>query len=927
MRIPIYFIALLMTCSSALAVAKTTATANVLLLISYDPTYPTSQSIVSQVQQDFVRHNANIKLQVEYIDADLGMTADYEQAFAQFLIQKKPNGRRYHLVLAADNSALIFAAKHQATLFDHAPLLFLNVSDAELVRKLQNTTPISGVMSVPPIYEFLALQQYLYPQSSTLHVITDELTHQGYEFARITRAAKSLNITIEELPLTQLTWEQLARKLRHLSQQPILSLSAFHDFIGAEKSIIESALFMNEHSASPVWRLREAGIGQGYAGGVTTNLKQSIHLVTTMSLRILEGADIQEQPIHWQPPVTPKVDLSVVKHYGFTAQDFPKNTEFIDSPETFWERNGFLLALVTLIVVSTLTALVWTRRQKEQRRLREYELTHRTQLLSNLLNSLPEVFFFKDLQGRYQIFNRKFASFAKTHPLNKTDEELFDHITAAEFAQHDEYVRTSLLSCASEDWVPNAQGKPLLFRTLRSPIFDEDDELQGIFGLCVDITRERLAEDQLAHIAHHDELTDLPNRTSLRKHLVQRLNKAQTKNQVIAVAYLDLDRFKDINDTLGHEVGDILLKEVGHRLHNNIRQEDICARIGSDEFVIVLDNIENYQNAVEKCQNLLSVLARPYRLEGHLISLFASAGISMYPQDSNNPDNLVRYADAALYKAKELGRNRCHKYSSELTSNLHDRMELEQDLHIAMEKRQFLLVYQPQFRIGEDRPCRAEALVRWQHPTRGFVSPVEFIPLAENNGMMLDLGFWILRTACQQFLFWREQGLHLEKIAVNISPAQITNDFAQHVSKILLALEFNPLWLELEVTEGLMMSEASSVIDQIHELRQLGIEFAIDDFGTGYSSLSKLKSMPVTVLKVDQSFVRNINTDDNDFKIAQAIIQMAKSLNLTTVAEGVETEQHEAILKDLGCDLMQGYYYAKPLAADELFERYYTKTL
>ena len=408
----------------------------------------------------------------------------------------------------------------------------------------------------------------------------------------------------------------------------------------------------------------------------------------------------------------------------------------------------------------------------------------------------------------------------------------------------------------------------------------------------------------------------------LNKKLEYALNLARRNEEQLGILYLDLDRFKDINDTIGHDIGDLLLKDVAHRLHNNIRDTDICSRLGGDEFIVVLTSVNDAQRIQEKCEQLLQLIAQPYSLQGHLLSVFASAGISVFPQDGNNVDELIRNADAALHKAKELGRNRSYLYQRQLTDSIHSRMSLEQDLRSAMESRQFTLAFQPQFKLGNTKPQRAEALLRWPHPARGMISPLEFIPLAETSGMIIELGYWVLRSTCQQFLFWREQGLMLEKIAVNVSPVQINSSFANTVTDILQQLNFDPHWLELEVTEGLMMSGTTEVSQQIEQLRALGVEFAIDDFGTGYSSLSKLKSMPVSVLKIDQSFVRDINDDINDFEIVRAIVAMASSLGLTVVAEGVETAAHESTLQELGCEWMQGYYYAKPMAADEFYQRY-----
>jgi len=389
----------------------------------------------------------------------------------------------------------------------------------------------------------------------------------------------------------------------------------------------------------------------------------------------------------------------------------------------------------------------------------------------------------------------------------------------------------------------------------------------------------------------------------------------------VAVLFIDLDRFRDINDTLGHTLGDMLLRDVAHRLRNNLRDSDICARLSGDEFVVVLTQA-SADYVAHKCEQLLDELSRPYQLQGHLLSMNASAGIAIAPEHGNNADILLVHADAALHQAKLLGRNRSCLYTQELTVTRNHQQLLEADLRVAVENEEFRLEYQGQFRPGESLPRRVETLIRWPHELRGLVSPHEFIPLAETSGLIKELGLWVIRRACEQFLQWRAQGLALEKIAVNVSAIQINAQFANAVAEVLETLNFEPSWLELEVTESLMMSGMTEINAQIERLRQLGVEFSIDDFGTGYSSLSKLKEMPVSVLKIDRSFVRNVHEQANDYEIARAIVAMARSLGIAVVAEGVENAEQGQTLTQLGCEWMQGYFYGRPVSGEDFSQLY-----
>jgi diguanylate cyclase (GGDEF)-like protein/PAS domain S-box-containing protein len=539
-----------------------------------------------------------------------------------------------------------------------------------------------------------------------------------------------------------------------------------------------------------------------------------------------------------------------------------------------------------------------------------------------VLDSMPDIVFLKDLEGTYRLASQRARTGFLHDVLGKTDFDLFEPAIARRHRDIDmETIRLGH-GHRNEEWLTIRDGHKILLETSKTPLYDRAGQCIGILGVSRDITELRKAQNNLEHIAHHDALTGLANRTLLGKKFDFALRLARRRAESLAVIFLDLDRFKDINDTLGHDVGDLLLQEVAIRLQRNLRDSDLCARLGGDEFILILPNAGDSEELQRKAKLLLHVVSRPYEIKGHVLTVFTSAGISLFPADGNDVDSLIRHADAALHQAKESGRNAYFFYERSLTDNLHTRMTLEQDLRHALEQNQFSMVYQPQFRLGEKQPLRVEALMRWQHPRRGNISPLEFIAIAETTGMILDIGQWALVTACRQFLSWREQGLFLDKIAINVSAIQINAGFADRVISALHLLEFNPRWLELEITETAAMSGISEVTRQINQLRASGVEFSIDDFGTGYSSLSKIKSMPVALLKIDQSFVRDINDDINDYEIARAVILMAKSLGLTVVAEGVETLAQENTLQRLGCDWVQGFLYGMPLTGQEFADTY-----
>lgn len=448
-------------------------------------------------------------------------------------------------------------------------------------------------------------------------------------------------------------------------------------------------------------------------------------------------------------------------------------------------------------------------------------------------------------------------------------------------------------------------------------VVDAEGNLTHYVGIFADITHIKQSQEKLDHLGHHDALTDLPNRLLLNERLEQAVKHAQRHNSLLAVIFLDLDNFKHINDSLGHPVGDQLLQEVSQKLLQATRQDDTVARIGGDEFVLLLEDIGKPENAGIAAEKLTAIFAEPFQLVEHSIRVTASLGICICPQDGEDPSTLLRNADSAMYRAKEEGRNTYQFYTEELTRNAFERVLLENNLRQAIDEKQLCLLYQPQYDLQTDRVIGLEVLLRWNHPELGTISPAKFIPLAEESGLIHPIGEWVLKTACQQGQLWQQQGLDFGRIAVNIAGPQLQRgNLVNEVMAVLDETQLQTEHLELEVTESFIMQQGGAAIPQLQALRDLGLTLAIDDFGTGYSSLSYLKQLPIHKLKIDQSFVRDIPGDRNDMAIADAIIAMGKSLGLTVIAEGVETEAQASFLKQTGCQEGQGYLYSKPVSAD-----------
>ncbi len=449
-------------------------------------------------------------------------------------------------------------------------------------------------------------------------------------------------------------------------------------------------------------------------------------------------------------------------------------------------------------------------------------------------------------------------------------------------------------------------------------IYDETGEVNHFVSIFSDITSIKQSQAKLDHLAYHDPLTGLPNRLLFVDRLEHALKHAKREKRQVALLFLDLDRFKNINDGLGHPVGDGLLIEAAKRLMTVVRTEDTIARLGGDEFVVIVERVTKSEDAAILAQKLVEAFQEPIKVDEHELLVTMSIGIGMYPSDGDDVPTLVKNADAALYRAKEEGRNCFQFYTADLTANVFERLAMETALRSALKKNQLVVYYQPVISLKTGNLIGAEALLRWQHPEDGLILPEKFISLAEDTGLIISIGAWVLREACKQAKSWRDDGYEFEWIAVNVSGLQLQRgQFVDVVKQILDETGLEGQYLELELTENVLMQNTENAIVVIEQLKEMGVKVAIDDFGTGYSSLSYLKKLPIDKLKIDKSFVCDITKDASDEAIARAVNALAKSLKLKVVAEGIESIQQEEFLRLLDCDEGQGYLYNKPVSVTE----------
>ncbi|MDK2125391.1 bifunctional diguanylate cyclase/phosphodiesterase [Parachitinimonas caeni] len=453
-----------------------------------------------------------------------------------------------------------------------------------------------------------------------------------------------------------------------------------------------------------------------------------------------------------------------------------------------------------------------------------------------------------------------------------------------------------------------------------SMAYDEQGRVANYICVCSDVSAHKEAVAQVEHLANYDPLTELPNRALLLDRIGQAIVMAERNRKQIALMFIDLDRFKNINDSLGHSVGDQVLTQVADRLKWCLRSSDTICRYGGDEFVVLLPDVDEPADAALVAKKLVETVAWPFQVQGNELTITPSIGISIYPADGHDIDTLLKNADAAMYHAKASGRNNFQFYTQELNGRTYDYLMVENQLRRAIERKEFQLYYQPQIELASGALVGCEALIRWMHPERGMVPPDRFIPVAEDSGLIVRIGEWALIEACRQNKAWQEQGLPAIPVAVNLSPAQFSSSITATVEIALMETGLSARHLELEVTEGVVMRDAIEVIDTLRELKRMGVRLSIDDFGTGYSSLSYLRRFPIDKLKVDRSFVDEIGADVDDEAIASAIIDLAHSLRLKVIAEGVETADQARFLLQRGCDQIQGFLVSRPLSAGAMAE-------
>jgi diguanylate cyclase (GGDEF)-like protein/PAS domain S-box-containing protein len=625
----------------------------------------------------------------------------------------------------------------------------------------------------------------------------------------------------------------------------------------------------------------------------------------------------------------PVVVLTVYEERSFRLNALEAGaTDFLQSPvdhHEFQTRARNLLKMRRQQLTIASRAITLEQELKSSERSREEALRSSSERLAQVIDTVPAMISAADRDGRCIFVNAYQAALKGVEPaalLGRTATEMFGPEQGGRSAALDRLVCESGNVLPSfEEEITARTGDRRYFLTTKSPLRDSSGEVVAVLTTSLDITDRKRAEGHLRHLAHHDTLTDLPNRALLHERVRHEIAHSRRSHRKFALHLFDLDRFKGINDVLGHHIGDRLLRAVADRLRATIRDTDTVARLGGDEFAILQVNVASIEDTKELARRIGEALAPPFRFDGEDISTSASVGIAVFPDNGFDVDDLLKKADLAMYRAKADGRDGFCVFAPDMDTTARAITVLESDLRRALVRQEFVLHYQPQIDLASGRIVGAEALIRWRRENGDLVHPGDFLARAEENGLIVPINEWVLREACGQATAWLGQGLPPIRVAVNLSSVQFRKQNVQElVEDALRESRLDPARLELELTETILMQDTEVVVQHLRALQKLGVTFSIDDFGTGYSSLAYVKNFPVDRLKIDRSFVRNLKSDANDAAIVRAIINLGHSLNLEVLAEGVETAAQVAHLRAEGCDEVQGFYFGRPMPSDDFVD-------
>jgi diguanylate cyclase (GGDEF)-like protein/PAS domain S-box-containing protein len=896
-----------------------------LLLYSYHATFPTASQVYEGVISAFGESVPIIE--IEYMDSKRLFNAQSQALFLAQFEYKVANRKPYDAVITADDNALRFALLHQNSLLQEAPIFFMGVNDRSFALDQNANAHVTGVIEATSMIETVQLAKSIRPSMNRLYLLSDSTVSGESDL----RQFLSLQAQFPELPfdvidLDSLSWQELSDFIGELSpDDALILLSAYVDRLGQRLSFEEGLTNITAQAPLPILHLWEHGMGNGILGGIIISHKDQAAKAADMVIRYWQGETIASMPVLSENVNVPIFDVRQLNRFDISVDALPANADIRYQHPSFWQHYGNVILIGMAIIFTLLVIISYLVSQSRIRARLMLTIAARELTLQSIMDNLDAPVYVKDAQGRYLFVNEAARVLFKL-PLNKvigkTDSSFFDAATAEHIEASDKQVFKTGKMVKLEELSRLTDGEEVhYFQTTKLPLRNENDDIYALCGLSIDVTQRKTYEMQLERLAHIDSLTGLPNRLVLVDRLSQIIEHNRRDQSNVSVLYMDLDGFKKVNDTYGHEIGDILLRRIAVRMRGALRSGDTLARLSGDEFVALLFHESDNDDEFILLNRLIKEVRRPVVIEKLSLCLTISIGVTRYPQHTNilDADQLIRQADQAMYIAKTKGRNQAHYFDERIEQQAVKREQLIQQVEQAITGDQFELYYQPKVDLNRGVVIGLEALIRWQHPEHGFTLPGEFLPQLQNSSVLMRIDFWVMKQALEQIRRWQAQGLTIP-VSINLSRLQ---DLRGHLTEMLNGNDAETIkalfpLLEIEILESDSINDIVNARDTMMNAQEFGLTFSLDDFGTGNSSLTYLRGLPVSTLKVDRTFVQDVQNSERDQAILAGIQDFSRAFKLNVVLEGTETQEQCEKLLGMGFSVFQGYYIARPMSVSDV---------
>jgi diguanylate cyclase (GGDEF)-like protein/PAS domain S-box-containing protein len=868
-------------------------------------------------------------------------------------LQNRYQSNKVDLILTTDDIALSFALQHRKAIFSNAPVVFSGIFESSDKSLTGGQKGVTGVYETVNPEGTIALAMKLFPKSRNIYIIHDESETSVTMESDINAILDKMGLPLSRHVLSGMPFEELKKKLSELPKDGFALFASYgRDSDGLVLQPEEFARQMSETSTVPLFVLYTHMMGTGAFGGSLLDGHLQGEAAVGLGVEILRGTPAESLPRIKTKTVSTVVDYNSMSRFGISRWNIPAGSRIMNKPFSFLEayRELVLLSAIAVLLLVSLVVGLFVNIQVKKRVQQELIKSHgelsasEEELRAQCESLLEREAELRRSETRYRLVSEAAQDVIWDWDM-RTDERLFPErlyemlgyplgsIRTEEQwqeLQHPEdrlCVRDALrdhLEGASpvykaEFRVRREDQEYIWLRASGKAIFDAGGMPVEMVGAYTDITEEERQKKRLDRLAYYDSLTGLPNRIKLREDVTRIILDIREENGTLCLMFIDMDNFKYVNDSFGHNEGDELLKQIACRIQGFLPEDGYISRLGGDEFVIVLTGAMSEARAVNIADELQESIREPYYILGNQFFITFSMGIVLYPRDGADFDNLLKNADTAMYSSKETGKSKYTFFSEDMNQSVVKRMRLYSQLRNAMDRKEFELYYQPQIHVKTSEIRGFEALIRWNNPVEGLVSPAKFIQACEETGLIVPLGLWVLETACLKAKDFIASGLEDMIMSVNISVVQlIQGNFTESIREILRKTGLDPSHLELEVTESILIESIDMHIEKLRELKKIGIHIALDDFGSGYSSLNYLRRLPLNVLKIDKSFIDFIHTDTESEGLVATIIDIAGNMGLEVIAEGVELQEQRDLLVSRGCSWMQGYLVAKPLPAAQI---------